>query len=274
MKKDEAHAGDALAIAGFVPLSTVDWPGRLAATVFLQGCPWRCPYCQNHEILDPRAPGRVPWDHVRAFLRRRRGLLDAVVFSGGEATRQAGLAAAMAEARELGFEVGLHTGGAYPRRFAGLLPLVDWVGLDIKALPGDYRAAAGADAGAKAWECLDLLLAEADRRGGRAGENARDAHENAGENACVVGLRPLGYEIRTTVHPGSPAAESLGGLVEELRARGVERFALQEARMAGTDEVFRAMARRWDGASWRRRWGELCAVARDAGFASVEIRGA
>ena len=72
-----------LQIAGLVPLSTVDWPGQLAATLFLQGCPWRCHYCHNRAILDPRTPGTVAWSEVRDLLERRRGLLDAVVFSGG-----------------------------------------------------------------------------------------------------------------------------------------------------------------------------------------------
>ncbi len=242
-----ASGADALAVAGFVPLSTVDWPDKLVATVFLQGCPWRCPYCQNHEILDPRAPGRVPWGHVTALLERRVGLLDGVVFSGGEALRQEALAAAMGQARALGFELGLHTGGAYPRRFAEVLPLLDWVGLDIKALPEDYRAAAGHDAGAKAYESLDLLLAEA-----------------AG--------RALDYEVRTTVYPHSPAAERFEDLLAALRSRGVRSFALQEARVTGTDEVFQAMAERWDARAWRERFRELASAARSAGFDRVEIR--
>ena len=59
-----------------------DYPGQLSAVVFCQGCPWRCGYCHNHHLI-PRQAGTVPWDQVIAFLRRRRGLLDAVVFSGG-----------------------------------------------------------------------------------------------------------------------------------------------------------------------------------------------
>ena len=76
-------------------MSTVDWPGELVASLFLQGCPWACPYCQNAAIIDPRVPGVVAWDAVERLLARRRGLLDGVVFSGGEATRQIALAPAM-----------------------------------------------------------------------------------------------------------------------------------------------------------------------------------
>ena len=84
---------DDLQIAGLVPMSTVDWPGRFAASLFLQGCPWACPYCHNSAIIDPRIPGVVAWGALEDLLARRRGLLDGVVFSGGEATRQIALGA-------------------------------------------------------------------------------------------------------------------------------------------------------------------------------------
>jgi len=150
---------DDLAIAGLTPLSTCDWPGRLVATVFLQGCPWACTYCHNPDLLDPRAPGVVAWARVRELLRRRVGLLDGVVFSGGEPTRQAGLADAMRQVREAGYGVGLHTGGAYPRRLAAVLPLVDWVGLDVKAPPELYTAITGVASSAdRAYASLRLVL--------------------------------------------------------------------------------------------------------------------
>ena len=103
-----------LAVAGLTPLSTCDWPGQLVATVFLQGCPLACTYCHNPLLIDPRAPGTVPWADVADLLERRRGLLDGVVFSGGEPTRQHALRAAMLEVRSLGYRVGLHTAGTYP----------------------------------------------------------------------------------------------------------------------------------------------------------------
>ena len=112
---------DDLQIAGLVPMSTVDWPGKFVASLFLQGCPWACPYCHNSAIIDPRIPGVVAWSALEDLLARRRGLLDGVVFSGGEATRQIVLGAAMARVRELGFGVGLHTAGPYPRRLEELL---------------------------------------------------------------------------------------------------------------------------------------------------------
>jgi len=72
-----------LVVGGVTPLSTVDWPGELAAVVFCQGCAWSCPYCHN-AALRPAKPGERPWAEVLAWLETRQGLLDAVVFSGGE----------------------------------------------------------------------------------------------------------------------------------------------------------------------------------------------
>lgn len=294
-----------LAIAGLVPLSSVDWPDHLVATVFCQGCPWRCPYCQNSAILDPRTPGILPWPDVEELLVRRRGLLDGVVFTGGEALRQAAIVPAMERVRELGLSVGLHTAGAYPHRLAEVLELVDWVGLDIKAEPGDYREAAGFAAGMKAWDSLELVLSEARARGGSAVSTAADdvsaarvtggvdngaadcvgtvdlagpAADVAGagigaiDNAGATAVRPFAYEIRLTVFPGAPAERNFSGFLACLRERGVEHFALQEARPQGTDEIFQAMAERWDKVRWRSRFEEMTAEARAAGFTTVEVR--
>jgi pyruvate formate lyase activating enzyme len=197
---------ESLAIAGLTPLSTCDWPGRLVATVFLQGCPWRCTYCHNPDLLDPTVPGEVSWQQVRDLLERRRGLLDGLVFSGGEPTRQSGLPAAMREVRERGFAVGLHTGGAYPSRLADLLGLVDWVGLDIKALPDDYHRITGIGAsGAKAFASLDLVVASG-----------------------------VDHEVRITVDPTVHTTDHVEQLVARLRAEGARGIVLQETRPQGT----------------------------------------
>lgn len=185
----------------------MDWPGRLAAVVFLQGCPWRCVYCHNEAILDPRAPGALPWAEVTALLRRRRGLLDGVVFSGGEPLISPALPAAVAEVRALGFGVGLHTGGAWPRRLRSLLDdgVLDWVGLDIKHLPGRYREVTGvASSGAAAWASLDALLASG-----------------------------VAHEVRTTVDPTVYTRADVVELAARLAALGVQHHALQEARPNG-----------------------------------------
>jgi len=190
-------------VAGLVPLSTCDWPGRLVATVFLQGCPWRCTYCHNPGLIDPRTPGEVPWSRVEDLLARRVGLLDGVVFSGGEPTRQPALVDAVRRVRDAGFGVGLHTAGAYPRRLAEVLPLVDWVGLDIKAPTHKYEAITGVATSA-AFAALDLVLASG-----------------------------VDLQVRTTVDPTVLEAADVSSLVEEMARRGVRDHVLQQVRTTG-----------------------------------------
>jgi len=203
---------DSLQIAGLTPLSTCDWPGRLVATAFLQGCPWDCTYCHNPALIDPRAPGVVPWSAVLDLLARRRGLLDGVVFSGGEPTRQAGLADAMRRVRDLGFGVGLHTAGAYPRRLAAVLPLVDWVGLDVKAPADLYSSITGVASSADpAARSLRLALA--------------------------AGV-PL--QVRTTVDPTVLSPDDVARLQTTLVGLGVINHVLQGVRAHGTRRTYAA----------------------------------
>lgn len=194
-----------LRIGGLTPLSTTDWPGMLAAVVFCQGCPWRCGYCHNPDLIPPRGEHEIAWEDVIAFLYRRRELLDGVVFSGGEPTLQRDLAQAMREVRALGFKIGLHSGGAYPDKLAAVLPLVDWVGLDIKAPFDDYaRITSAAGSGERARESLELVLA--------------------------AGVQ---HEIRTTVHPELLADAEVEAIAQELSARGVKRYVIQQFRNQG-----------------------------------------
>jgi pyruvate formate lyase activating enzyme len=193
-----------LALAGLVRFSTVDFPGRLAAVLFTAGCPLRCRYCHNPHLRRLSVP-RLDWAATVAWLRRRMGLLDGVVFSGGEPTVQPGLPAALAEVRALGFATGLHTAGVAPDRLRQMLPLLDWVGLDVKAPFDRYGAVTGRPgAGARARRALDAVL-------------------DSG----------VGYEIRTTVHADLLSPDDLLGIAAELRARGVGAWVLQEFRPEG-----------------------------------------
>jgi pyruvate formate lyase activating enzyme len=204
---DEAgpDGAESLRVGGLTPLTSIDFPGRLAAVVFCQGCPWRCGYCHNPDLLDATLPGAVPWTQVRAFLRRRRGLLDGVVFSGGEPTLQAALADALAEVRALGFEAALHTGGMYPERLAALLPQLDWVGLDIKG----------------PWRRMDDII------------RSRDGAARVQASLNYLLGSGVAHECRTTWHPGLFAVDELQAMAEELAARGVRRWAVQECRIPG-----------------------------------------
>ncbi len=147
-----------LNIGGVTPFTTIDYPGEIAAVLFCRGCPWRCGYCHNKHLREPAAEGNVHWEEILSFLRSRAGLLDAVVFSGGEPTLQPGLAEAVREVKALGFKVGLHTAGAFPERLAMILPQLDWVGMDLKAPFEEYEAVTAVPgSGEAARESADLV---------------------------------------------------------------------------------------------------------------------
>ncbi|AYD90735.1 anaerobic ribonucleoside-triphosphate reductase activating protein [Actinomyces sp. 2119] len=233
-----------MVIAGLVPLSTVDWPDHLTATVFTQGCPWRCTYCHNQALIPTQAPGLVAWREVRDLLARRAGLLDGVVLTGGEPLRQAALADAAAEVREAGFAVGLHTAGAYPRRLRDLVRqgLLDWVGLDVKALPEHYQEVVGRPhAGARAWESLRVLLEAGAGRGGSHGGGLR----GRSPGGSAPGRLP-DVEVRTTVVPGDVTADDVYEVARRVHDMGAHTYALQQARSKGTREGFVATAPGWD----------------------------
>jgi len=193
-----------LPLAGIIPFSATDWPGRLVATAFTQGCPLACRYCHN-PTLRPVGPGQVPFSAALQLLDARRGLLDALVISGGEPTMHPGLGAAITAAHALGFPVGLHTSGYSPTRLAALLDTPttrpDWIGLDIKGLPAAAADVTGCTpaVAARMWETLTLV---------------RDSG--------------LDVQVRTTVWPGSRLENELPllrarvpGLVVQY-ARGVD----------------------------------------------------
>lgn len=186
--------------------------------VFCQGCPWQCGYCQNPHLIPPTSKNDLPnltWPEIIKRLERRKGFLDAVVFSGGEPTMQPGLGRALQETRKLGFKIGLHTGGCYPSQLEKILPLLDWVGMDIKALFADYaRITAVPGSGEKAMASARILLGSG--------------------VAC---------EFRTTVHPHIFTQDSLLLLAEELAAMGVAHYALQEFRPEGcADDILNSYA--------------------------------
>ena len=149
-----------LRVGGLTPLSASDYPDRLAAVVYCQGCAWRCTYCHNPHLLPSRAETELPWPGVISFLQKRLGLLEAVVFSGGEPTLQRSLPEAIREVKSLGYLVGLHTAGIVPRMLARVLPLVDWVGMDLKAEWDDHAAVTRvAGSGERARRSMELIRA-------------------------------------------------------------------------------------------------------------------
>jgi len=208
--KVSGRPANELKIAAVTPFTTIDFPGCLSAVAFLQGCPWRCPYCHN-PWMQPRefAPGaeQTTWESFYALLKHRRGLLDGVVFSGGEPCLDPALSEAVRAVRALGMRVGLHTSGAYPTHLKAIVGELDWVGLDVKADPEDEAGFA--------------------RAAGR--PFAREAFLASFE---LIRASGLAYEARTTVHPVLHSPESILAIGRWLKARGATHYAVQVFRKA------------------------------------------
>ncbi|MGI5955284.1 anaerobic ribonucleoside-triphosphate reductase activating protein [Dysosmobacter sp.] len=133
-------------ICGLQTLSMVDYPSKLAATVFTGGCNLRCPFCHNALLVTrlEESP-TLQQEEVLAFLKRRRGLLDGVVLSGGEPLIQSGVPEFLQKVRSLGFSIKLDTNGCYPDALEALLDqgLADYVAMDVKNAPEHYAQTVG-----------------------------------------------------------------------------------------------------------------------------------
>ena len=126
--------------------SFIDYPGRISAVVFTQGCNFRCPYCHNPELVVPeRYCGTIRIEDIFSFLEKRRGKLDAVVITGGEPTLQADLVPFMQRIRSMGFLVKLDTNGSRPQVLSEVIAqgLPDYVAMDVKAPWDKYAFVAG-----------------------------------------------------------------------------------------------------------------------------------
>ena len=195
-----------LKVGGITPFTATDYPGQIAAVVFVQGCPWRCGYCHNPHLQPRVQESPLDWSRIRSLLKRRIGLIDAVVFSGGEPTIDPNLEGAIREVRDMGFKVGLHSGGIYQNRFREILPLLDWIGFDIKA-PFDHR-----------YERIT---------------GAADSADAALDGARAVISSGIDYEFRTTVHPALLAEDDIMELAQTLSGMGATNYALQLFREQG-----------------------------------------
>lgn len=189
-----------LQVSGMTPLTTIDFPHHLACVLYTQGCPLRCGYCHNPELIPFQTDTEpLSWSDIDDFLTRRQGLLEAVVFSGGEPTLQPGLREAMLNVKQQGYKVGLHSAGVQPSRLESVLSHLDWVGLDVKAPAYLYARVTGRHNQAlKNRQSLQLLLASG-----------------------------IAFECRTTVSWQLLQPEDILLLARQLAAMGVTCYALQ-----------------------------------------------
>lgn len=189
--------------------STTDFPDKISAVFFTQGCPLRCPWCHNPELwefpcssLERDSPSSLKVDQLHQFLNNRRGLIDAIVVSGGEPLYQSHLLQFFKCIQEYGYLSGIHTTGIRPDTLIELSPYLDWIGLDCKTLPHLYSDLTGHP---QAWEKLDQCLKE------------------------LIPIHPH-VEVRTSTSPEYLSCSQIQELMYLMSQYGVKQYALQELR--------------------------------------------
>jgi pyruvate formate lyase activating enzyme len=133
-------------IHGFNKLTLLDYPGHLAATLFLGGCNMRCPFCQNASLVtDPASQPSIPAEEVLAYLSKRKNILEGICISGGEPTLYSELPAFIQQVKSFGFKVKLDTNGTNPAMMKSLVQesLVDYIAMDIKNCKDKYAFTCG-----------------------------------------------------------------------------------------------------------------------------------
>ena len=132
-------------ISGIQKLTLLDFPGKLACTVFTSGCNFRCPFCHNAALVLPGMSDHIDEQEVLSFLKKREGILEGVCITGGEPCLQPDLEAFIKKVRELGFAIKLDTNGSFPEKLSSLLEkwLLDYVAMDIKTSKERYSEVCG-----------------------------------------------------------------------------------------------------------------------------------
>ena len=188
-------------IHGLQKMTLLDFPGKVACTVFLGGCDMRCPFCHNAELIDGTAPAIMEEEELLAFLKKRAGLLEGVAITGGEPLLRDDTITLAEKIRDLGYPLKLDTNGTHPDRLRKILDwdLAAYVAMDIKNSPDRYAVTAGL-------EKLDLAPVR--------------------ESVSLLMEGRTDYEFRTTVVAELHDAESFRGIGEWIR--GARRYYLQK----------------------------------------------
>lgn len=204
-------------IQGLQKMTLLDYPGKVACTVFLGGCDLRCPFCHNSGLVAGPMPAELDDGALLAFLDKRRGLLDGVCVTGGEPLLRPELPQLLSRIKELGYPVKLDTNGGRPERLRALLEagLVDYVAMDIKNSPERYGETAGVPG-------LDLAPFR--------------------ESVSLLLRGTVDYEFRTTVVREFHDADSFRAIGPWIT--GARRYFLQS--FVDRDSVLQAGLHPWD----------------------------
>ncbi|MFH1521385.1 MAG: anaerobic ribonucleoside-triphosphate reductase activating protein [archaeon] len=131
-------------IAGLQKVTTIDYPGKIACTIFLHGCDFRCGFCYNPDLVIKEGAENFSVESILKFLEKRKGKLDAVCITGGEPLMSLDFDF-VKKIKELGYKVKIDTNGSFPGRLKEMidLGLVDYVAMDVKSCRKDYSKVAG-----------------------------------------------------------------------------------------------------------------------------------
>ncbi|MCI2062910.1 MAG: anaerobic ribonucleoside-triphosphate reductase activating protein [Eubacteriaceae bacterium] len=135
-------------IGGLQKLTLLDYPGRTACTVFLEGCDFRCPFCHNWELCEADGQnGGIPEEKFFSFLKKRRNMLEGVCISGGEPLMSPDIIPFAEKIKAIGYDIKIDTNGSYPARLRSLAEagLVDYAAVDIKNSKKKYAETSGSD---------------------------------------------------------------------------------------------------------------------------------
>ncbi len=229
-RRTKAPSGPTRRLAGWIPATMLDWPGKVAATLFLSGCGFRCPFCHNPRLVAPVGEP-ADWSAFVEHVRARRSWLDGVVVTGGEPTDDPDLPSLLSALAEEHVPVKLDTNGSRPDvlRFLLAEELVSYVALDVKTTPERYEEATGRrDVAAAVGDCIDLLV-----------------HSG------------IAHEFRTTVFPRSVELDELPDIASGLL--GGRLYALQQFRPSDTLDPHAAGIRPY-GRDELRSAAERCAT--------------
>lgn len=194
-------------ISGLQKLTLLDYPGRVACTVFTGGCNFRCPFCHNAPLVLPELlSGDIPEDEVLSFLKKRIGVLDGVAVTGGEPLLHKNIDDFLAKVHALGYKIKLDTNGSFPEHLISIVRdgLVDRVAMDIKNSPEHYAETVGIP---------DFDLSGVEKS----------------KNFLLEGH--IDYEFRTTAAKGLHTAESLTEAARWIA--GAKEYYLQQFKDSG-----------------------------------------
>lgn len=153
-----------MVFAGFQKLTLLDFPGRMACILFTKGCNMRCPFCHNGSLVRADGVEEYTEEEILEYLKKRQGILEGVVISGGEPLLHNGLGDFLKKVKDLGYGVKLDTNGSFPQKLKALVAegLVDYVAMDIKNSPEKYSLTAGVDVDMDAIrESIEFLMSGA-----------------------------------------------------------------------------------------------------------------